>query len=246
MSGAPGIIDAVDLTPEQLDLVAASAWPATETVREGGWLLRRTPGLDRQRSNSALPLRDDPDLDVAERFYRGGTPLVACPDFRPGIDASAARRGWVVQTRTIVLAAELATIAPPRRPVAVLGSPSARWQRAWADCEERDDVDAHVRTVFPAAEGRVGFALAAEGQAVGTAIAGDDLVVGLFGMAVAADRRREGLGRDLLGALAEWGRSRGARIAFLQVLETNVVARALYERAGFTESYRYHYRGPAV
>lgn len=52
-------------------------------------------------------------------------------------------------------------------------------------------------------------------------------------MAVLPEARRRGLGRWLLdGALAEAAR-RGAKRVFLDVRESNVEARALYERAGF-------------
>ena len=36
--------------------LAARGWPAAETLRRDGWLLRHTPSLTRRRSNSALPL----------------------------------------------------------------------------------------------------------------------------------------------------------------------------------------------
>src|ERR1039458_6593144 len=41
---------------DALEQGAARAWPATvEVAAPGGWLLRATPGLDRGRSNHALP-----------------------------------------------------------------------------------------------------------------------------------------------------------------------------------------------
>ena len=39
----------------------------------------------------------------------------------------------------------------------------------------------------------------------------------------------------------EWGRSRGARHAHLQVMATNEPAHALYDGLGFTSHHRYHY-----
>jgi hypothetical protein len=59
--------------------LAARGWPAAETARVDGWLLRHTPSLSRRRSNSALPVgaaHGDPAL--VEDFYarRGGRALV--------------------------------------------------------------------------------------------------------------------------------------------------------------------------
>jgi ribosomal protein S18 acetylase RimI-like enzyme len=54
--------------------------------------------------------------------------------------------------------------------------------------------------------------------------------------------RRRGLATAVMAALASWGRDRGARSCLLQVVESNEPALALYERLGFTEHHRYHYR----
>lgn len=72
------------------------------------------------------------------------------------------------------------------------------------------------------------------GSVVGYAVlwfAADEAELG--DMAVLPEVRRRGLGRRLLdGALAEAAR-RGAKRVFLEVRESNVAARSLYERAGF-------------
>jgi GNAT superfamily N-acetyltransferase len=65
--------------PSLLEELAARAWPAGESERVDGWLLRRTPSVTRRRLNSALPMgRDGAALEDVERFYRGHgmTPLV--------------------------------------------------------------------------------------------------------------------------------------------------------------------------
>ena len=64
------------------------------------------------------------------------------------------------------------------------------------------------------------------------------------GLAQAPSERGRGLGRALTSALTQWGRSAGARTAYLQVREQNATARRLYAALGFQEAYRYHYRVP--
>ncbi len=45
-----------------------------------------------------------------------------------------------------------------------------------------------------------------------------------------------------MAALGAWARERGGHSCLLQVAGGNAPALALYERLGFTEHHRYHYR----
>lgn len=65
-------------------------------------------------------------------------------------------------------------------------------------------------------------------------------------IAVAGPARRRGLGTRLLGEFLDIARSQGAKTVFLEVRESNLAARRLYEKWAFTESGRRHfyYREP--
>jgi ribosomal protein S18 acetylase RimI-like enzyme len=57
--------------------------------------------------------------------------------------------------------------------------------------------------------------------------------------------RRRGLATAVMAALGQWARAEGAHACLLQVASSNDAGLALYERLGFTEHHRYHYRlGP--
>jgi ribosomal protein S18 acetylase RimI-like enzyme len=45
-----------------------------------------------------------------------------------------------------------------------------------------------------------------------------------------------------MSALGGWAVRRGGHACLLQVVATNAPALALYDRLGFTEHHRYHYR----
>jgi ribosomal-protein-alanine acetyltransferase len=65
-------------------------------------------------------------------------------------------------------------------------------------------------------------------------------------IAVAGPSRRRGLGTRLLGEFVDLARSQGAEAVFLEVRESNLAARRLYEKWGFVESGRRkcYYREP--
>ena len=236
--------------PEALERAAAAAWPAVEAEERGGWLLRHTPGLDRARSNAALPLAGQPDPALAAAWYaeRGARARVqvAPLERRTGLDAALAAAGWAERMRVDVLAAPVGEVTARLRcshPVAVLALPTPRWLEAWERAEGRSDAAAHDELVFsrlPTGQG--GYALAAGGVAVGLAILGPDGTCGLFCMATRREARRRGLAGAVLAALAEWAQGEGATAMYLQVLTANAAAHALYARAGFERSHGYVHR----
>lgn len=65
-------------------------------------------------------------------------------------------------------------------------------------------------------------------------------------IAIAGSARRRGLGTRLLGEFLDLARGRGAQAVFLEVRESNLAARKLYEKWAFVESGRrkLYYREP--
>jgi [ribosomal protein S18]-alanine N-acetyltransferase len=64
---------------------------------------------------------------------------------------------------------------------------------------------------------------------------------------VADSRRRRGLGRQLLEEFLRFSQGEGAETIFLEVRESNLAARKLYEKCGFAENGRRqrYYKEPA-
>ncbi len=81
------------------------------------------------------------------------------------------------------------------------------------------------------------------GEAVGFVAASDD-IASVFSVAVHPEAQRSGLATQIMTAANAWAVERGTTSMFLQVLGTNQPARALYDRLGFAEKYRYHYLQP--
>jgi ribosomal protein S18 acetylase RimI-like enzyme len=64
----------------------------------------------------------------------------------------------------------------------------------------------------------------------------------LHALEVAGSQRRQGLGRNLLHAAANWAADQGASRLSLVVTRQNTAARALYARLGMQGVGQYHYR----
>lgn len=74
-----------------------------------------------------------------------------------------------------------------------------------------------------------------QGFLLGQVVAGE---AELLTLAVDPEARRQGTGRKLVEAFLAEARARAADSAFLEVAETNVAARTLYEAAGFRQTGR--------
>jgi GNAT superfamily N-acetyltransferase len=128
-----------------------------------------------------------------------------------------------------------------------------------------DQIDGRWLTTYCRADGYAGREVVAReailgriGQATGYALLerdGEPAAVGLgvleqewlgvFCMATCPEFRRQGAATAILHALARWGEQHAATRAYLQVMEDNPGALALYSGVGFETVYGYHYReGP--
>ena len=232
----------------ELERVARRGWRAAEVVELDGWLLHADQGWT-GRANSVLPLatprRPLPDLLAeAGRFYaeRGLRLQVQVPlPARGLLDAELAGRCWTVERPTVMLTAPLGHPAGAGEPVELAPTPSAAWLASYH--YRGGPLPEHAVRLLTRHD-RVRFAsLSRDGSVAGIARgAVDEGWLGVTAVEVAPEHRRSGVASALMRALQDWGRQQGATACYLQVDEGNSGALALYQRLGFTEHHRYHYR----
>lgn len=236
---------------------AARALPAEHREDAGGWWLRHAPGSS-WWVGSVLPhgaVRPGGLLQRvagAEEFYAGrGAParFQISPGVCPaGLDALLAERGYARRSPMSLQTASTTRVAVPT-PAGALrvrldDRPSPAWFDVWhavhgTGREPRSEWDTLGRVAQPAA-----YACALIGSdavAVGRAVA-DTGWAGVFGMATLPGARGRGAARAVLAALAGWAAAQRAGRLYLQVEQGNAAALRLYERTGFREAGRYHYR----
>ncbi|GHD26799.1 GNAT family N-acetyltransferase [Nocardiopsis kunsanensis] len=215
----------------------AADWPALEAVERGGWRLGRSDGVTK-RANCALVLEPGADVDVVTDFYRGCL-LTPCVQVWPGeeeTDARLERAGYRMVEPTLVLGRGLAERPAGPGTTGIGTRPAAQWSALTAGSEHQ------VRGIERVL-GRVaaGYGVAPDGEGRGCVVV-DGESAAICAMVTAAGSRGRGVGRGVLEDLLAWAHDRGARSAYLCVVEGNGPAIGLYEGFGFVPVSRYHNR----
>jgi N-acetylglutamate synthase len=234
-----------------LERLAARSWRGLEEERYGDWLLRAGGGFT-GRANSVLVVGEPPvpaaeAVEAVGRWYaeRGLRPQAQVP--LPGAevaDAAFAAAGWTAPEDVLVLTAPLLDWSAADVPVHLAPEPDEAWLTGYR--YRGTPLPPVARQVLVNTDDPVFASVRLEPDpaplaAVARGVLVEDWLV-VTAVTVADEARRRGLGTAVMTALAGWARDRGGRRCLLQVVETNTAALALYDRLGFTEHHRDHYR----
>lgn len=243
-------VECMSILGRVFDELMRAGWPALEETTVGGWVARFSGGVT-NRANSVLPLTAPADLEhaierVEAMYAERGLPTVfqIGPDGQAdGIDRVLAARGYVLGSPTSVFTVEIDQPVV-RDDVEIADSASREWLELWWAVDGRGDAAALAVAEKILGGGPAVYATISDGN--GAVAVGRLALVGEWGgvycLAVREDARQRGLGAAVLDGLLAVGRERGVTRSWLQVRLENTAARRLYERAGYTEVARYHYR----
>ena len=243
-------IDALAARIEDASLAVAQ--PRQQSFYDG-WLLRYSPGkAKRARSinsigGGVLPLAEK--LAYCTEFYAKRqlpclfriTPFSMPHDLDGGL--RSAGFGAFQDTRVM-------TVDLSRAPI-IASSANSRWldveqfARAFGALHGLDAVRAEAeRERYASSPISSAYVAQFDGDAPAGCgcVAIDGALAGIFGMVTAATRRGQGIATALLANLLEYARAAGARVAYLQVEESNMPARRTYAKFGFEDCYAYWYR----
>ncbi len=272
LHGSNGLALAVTISPPLQDpaddtgieALVATTWAAAPTAPLGPWLLRAGGGFT-LRANAVAALGSPVEAELgamieqAEAFYAARRlPArfeLTDRDPDPALAQALIERGYVREgaDAEVTLASPLRTlrsIAPPERDgrVVIAAAPSQDWiDRWWSTLDGRDESqrDAAAELIW-ALRGRCGFAAhLADGEMVATGLAHiGGSWMGLYCLGVIPGRRHRGSARRIVGALATWGTANAARRVYVCVADDGGAAQQLFDRLGFTVSYRSEFVRP--
>jgi GNAT superfamily N-acetyltransferase len=234
-----------------IERAAVRGWPAEEVEEVEGWVLRRTEGVGRRRSNSMLPPVEagvavrtmEMAFATAEELGFPTTVQVSPAEMHLALDEALEDRGLELGGSTLVLTGALAVRAPS---LAVeLGRLDDGWVEAWAAVAGEVGAEETAAKVLSQLGENARFAVVREaGEPVAVAVGVvDEAWLGVFSLTVATRALRRGIASAVMDALERWAVERGASGVYLQVETDNAPALALYARRGMVVSHSYHYRG---
>ncbi|HZG83443.1 GNAT family N-acetyltransferase [Paenibacillus sp.] len=248
---------ALDLTTVKLvEELAANAWAPFVVQAYGAWRLRATFGITK-RANSAWTVGPLPGGDWrgnVESFYRrrGLAPCFYISDATPsGVTSALAEAGYEPLYPGYFMIGSVRetlerTAADDRFAPVYAENADDRWIADFIRLEGFEPARAPAYAHIFGAIGPVRTFLRlvdADGALVGLATGvAERGWVGVSNVIVAPDRRRQGVAAQLLRALAAWAEREGASRLWLQVVESNEPAIALYRKVGFDILSRFHYR----
>ncbi|MDF0529482.1 GNAT family N-acetyltransferase [Tsukamurella sp. 8F] len=220
----------------------ARSWASTERAEIDGWLCRSGGGLPGGRANSAAPLEPVDSLEGPRAWYADrGIPLQVqwvdrlMPGPRPELERPSGV--FVVDPRAIAARSERVSWddGPPEAWLALQSG--AATSAAWVS-SVLGSVAFGSLTVGGATAAVARLSLTRDGDTPDDGL----LWSGIGSLVVGESFRRQGLATELVRDLAREALSRGADRCFLEVLDTNAPARAMYTALGFTQHHTYGYR----
>ncbi len=234
-----------------MEQAAAAAWPAHCIDDVAGWKVRRSGGGSR-RANSVLPLGFDGTaldraIEAVEALYRADkvrsyfqVSSIARPS---NLDTHLAARGYTYEEPCLLMAKRLTPLPFPAG-IDSAAEPSAAWLSVYTELLEpvRKAAAPGVLAVVP--KPRQFFLLTRDGVPLTSALAvrsGPDVAL-VESVATSTAGRRQGGAQIIMDAVESWSAANGANFCALQVVEGNTAARTLYEKRGYVEAGRYHYR----
>ncbi|MEN8242801.1 MAG: GNAT family N-acetyltransferase [Chloroflexota bacterium] len=237
--------------------VAANAWRPAVEQQLAGWRLRFSGGSSR-RVNSVWPnqltgeLSLEERIDLVEDFYRRhGQPACfqMCAAALPENLADALKaRGYQdlkpTSVRTAPVEAVIANSTAPKTEVTQTSKLTDEWFQAYTTASEYRAESLPIRRgilsrIGPAANF---FVLRADDQpaAVGLGVV-ERGWLGVFCVVTFSAYRRQKFASQVTHGLTTWGIEAGASQVYLQVMDNNSPALAMYQKLGFEKLYAYWY-----
>lgn len=242
---------------QKIEELSINALPSLRTQLVDGWLLRFSNGYSK-RANSINPLYTSNDqinkkIEKIGQIYRNKrlnaiyklTPHV----FPKNLDDVLAQAGYNVEGTTSVQLLSLYEFSETpslSHNIVIYNSLEDTWLTSF--CKLNNVCEADMITLRDMLESIVPdvcyVLLLNEKEEIVACGLGvlEDHYIGLFDIVTHPHHRNKGYARQVILNILNWGKTNGAKHAYLQVVPNNDPAINLYSKLGFKEAYKYWYR----
>lgn len=244
----------------RIEEASLNAWPAIQQIFLDGWVLRFSRGFTK-RSNSIVPLYPPmqsthsllqkirycenlyarEQLQTVFRLTSINEPAQDLSAIHGTLDQVLQNRDYRRDETSLVLTASITDTSTNEIELLALD----RWLDVYCELTGMTDPARSLhRLILRSIQGECAFATLRKGNepvAIGLAVVEQELV-GLFDVYTADHHRGRGYAKSLVTDLLNWASRTGAQRAYLQMVNANEPAAALYTALGFEEIYRYWYR----
>lgn len=241
---------------QKFEELSMNAFPALHTAFVNGWILRFAKGYSKRANsvNLIFPCSIDISENIAlcEQVYGAKglntvfklTESEACCE----LDQLLAERGYAYEAKTNILLKGLRDIQlaeQDKAGVQIFTELNEVWFAAFTCMNKVKEKDkTTLWKMLQNITAKTYFACITEAEriiAVGLGVA-ERGYVGMYDIYVHDDHRRKGLGERVMKNLMHQAFQEGCSYTYLQVIDDNEPAKALYAKLGYEKQYSYWYR----
>lgn len=237
---------AADVSIQDLTAITSRGWPAVESEPLGEWELRAAGGFT-GRANSVAAVGSpgvpiDEAIAAATAWYvHRSMPPQAQVVTGSAIEAAFLAAGWSpgngARPGAVVQVADLARTYPVDHDITIDSDLSEEWLALYGRVDEDP---AAARAVIGGAPVIGLLRLGEPVEAIARVVVTGEWA-GLSAVEVLPGSRRRGIARRLVNTALAWAVERGADKAYLQTMQDNTAALALYAPFGFVDHHDYRY-----
>jgi ribosomal protein S18 acetylase RimI-like enzyme len=231
-----------------------NAWPSLQTVLYDGWVIRMANGYTK-RANSVNPLYqsaiglDEKIAYCKNLFTKRSLPviykLVECEAHKNIDKRLEALQYEQIDITSVQINNDIKTVAKIPDGIIINNDFSGAWIDGLVDCNNINIK--HVETIKLMLKNITGETVVVhkeiDGEFAGCGFGViENGYVGIFDIVVKESRRGHGYGEEIVQSILSQAGKAGAERSYLQVVNKNTIAKNLYKKLGYTESYKYWYR----
>jgi ribosomal protein S18 acetylase RimI-like enzyme len=241
----------MDFTIEELSM---NAWPSIQTILYDGWIIRMANGYTK-RANSVNPIYAyknnlEEKIKYCETVYKNnGLPviykLVECDEHNI-IDKELEKLHYEQNDITSVqICNNLIALNNTINGIIINNGFDNTWINGFVECNKiKQEYIETIKTMLKNIIGnKIVIYKEINGEIIGCGYGViENNIVGIFDIIVKENKRGNGYGEEIVKSILSKAKTEGAKMAYLQVVNKNIIAKKLYEKLGFKEKYKYWYR----